>query len=130
MSQYGKVACLAAKRARNVMEPEQAWKESAKEVFPDKPPSRNKVCPRCAFLGLAEDGLIVGIPSGSYTNSRDNKRYAVEGIKLLRKEPNLCDCPSKMWDRIMGIMGKNKTHNNQMEVVAALWKNGDIKDSV
>ena len=24
---------------------------------------------------------------------------------------------------------KNKTHNNQMDVVAALWKNGDVKDS-
>ena len=134
MSQYGKVACLAAKRARNSKKrawnskkPRQAWEKSAKEVFPDKPASQDKDCPRSAFLGLAEDGLIVGIPSGNYTKSQDSKRYAIAGVDLLRKEPALCDCPRKMWYR---IMGKNKKHNNQMEVVAALWKNGDIKDSV
>ena len=126
MSQYGEAACLAAEKARNGMEPEQAWEKSVKEVA-----SQDKDCPRCAFLGLAEDGLIVGIPSGSYTRSRDNKRYAIEGVKLLRKEPDLCDNRSEMWRRIMrNEPDKNKTPNNQMEVVAALWKNGDIKDSV
>jgi len=30
-----------------------------------------------------------------------------------------------MWDKIMD--GKIKSHNEQMFVVAALWKNGDIE---
>lgn len=53
-----------------------------------------------------------------------NKPYAVEGVKLLRAEPDLARNPEGMWERIMS--GENKQHNEQMSVVTALWKNRDI----
>ena len=128
--EYGEVARLAAKKAREGMAPLQAWKKSAEKIFHDRPPSRNKDCPRCAFLGLAKDGLIVKVDPGNYTKSEDNKRYAIAGVALLRKEPNLCDDVNEMWRRIMcNEPDKDKKHNNQMDVVAALWKNYDIKHS-
>lgn len=129
MSKYGKIACLAASSARNGMEPGMAWKKAAEKVFPDQRSSRDKGCPRCAFLGLAGEGLIVGISSGKYTDSEDNKRYALAGVALLRERPGLCDEPRvMMWRCIMHKEeNENKTHNNQMDVVVGLWKNGYIE---
>lgn len=105
-------------------------KKAAEKVFPDQRSSRDKGCPRCAFLGLAEEGLIVGISSGRYTNSVDNKRYALAAVALLRERPGLCEEPSGMWRCIMCKENENKKHTNQMDVVVGLWKNGDIERDV
>jgi Family of unknown function (DUF6979) len=123
-SKYAVIALSAAKKAREGIEPVDAWKESAAEVFPDSSESRNKACPKCAFLGLAEDGFVKGVPAGSYTTSKKNKRYALEGLKLLLSNPSLAGLPEDMWRLIM--TGEEKQHNQQMDVVAGLWKNGDI----
>ena len=129
MDGFGKVACLAAKMSREGTNPRDAWERSAKEIFP-KRSMRIKNCPRCAFLGIAEDGLIVGVSSGNYTSSQDSKRYAIAGVDLLRKEPDLCDNVNEMWRRVMyNEQDRDKTHNEQMNVVAALWKYGYIKHS-
>ena len=126
MSKYGKVACLAASSAQKGKAPQAAWKESAQRIFPNQPASRDKGCPRCAFLGLAEEGAISGILSGSYANSRDNKKYALLGMELLRQEPSPCNRPVELWGRVMRMLGIEKVHNNQMDVVTALWKYGHI----
>ena len=60
MSKYGNVACLAAGKAREGKALQAAWNESAQKVFPNQPASRDEGCPRCAFLGLTEEGLISG----------------------------------------------------------------------
>lgn len=131
MSKYGDVARLAARGARGGTAPQQAWEEAAEAMFPHQGPSRDKSCPRCAFLGLAEDGLIVGVPSGAYTGSELTKRYAIRSVDLLRQKPHLADEPSELWRRVVcTVVGeRNKIHhNNQMDVVTALWSNGDIVD--
>ena len=137
MSAYGKIACSAAEKARNGMSPQSAWENSARESYPEpgQIESRNKVCPRDAFLGLSEDGLIIGIPPGEYTRSIKSKKYAIAGVFLLREVPNLCENKSKMWRIVRDmwcVMGdepteKNKAANNRMDVVVALWQNGDIR---
>lgn len=124
MSKYGNVAVIAAEMARSGLSPIEAWKVLAKVVFPTQPASRDKGCPKCAFLGLAEEGLIQGVSRGQYTKSLSNKLYAVEGVKLLRAEPDLAGNSEGMWERIMS--GRIKKHNEQMSVVTALWKNRDI----
>ena len=124
---YGSVAIRAVERAQGGMDPVRAWKKSAEEVFPSQPASRDKGCPKCAFLGLAEDGLIRGVPRGNYTTSSSNKRYAVEAVKLLRTSP--CLTESELWICVMRSQPKKVSHNNQMDVVLALWKAGLISPS-
>ena len=124
MARYGEVATLAARTSRRGVNPVQAWNDAAARVYGDQPASRDKNCPKSAFLGLAEEGLISGVPAGNYARSRDNKRYAVEGVRLLQSEPALSADPGEMWRRVMA--GEQKQHNEQMEVVAALWVAGDI----
>ena len=132
MSKYGKIACWAAKNARKGVAPRKAWDGSAKKYYPEssQKESRKKGCPRHAFLGLAEEGLIAGIPHGEYTDSIENKEYAIAGVCLLMSEQDLCNNKSKLWRRVLCHVradDRSKQHNNQMDVVVALWKNGDIR---
>ena len=130
MSKYGEVACMAAEDARRGTSPECAWRRAAERVFPNQKSSREKSCPRCAFLGLAEQGLLLGIPPGEYIDSTatENKRYTIRALKLLQDKPRLCDAPSLLWRLVMeSEADPDKSHNNQMDVVISLWKNGDIE---
>ena len=124
MSSYGELAKLAASRARQGANPVEAWKDAAEDVFPTKKASREKGCPKCAFLGLAEEGLIRGVQPGRYTRSRDNKHYALVAVAALRSDPELANDADRLWEIVMD--GVTKKHNEQMCVVSALWQNGDI----
>ena len=128
MSDYGELAKRAASMARKGISPVEAWESSAKKIFPTQKSSREKGCPKCAFLGLAEEGLIKGVPAGRYTTSKDNKRYALAAIDLLRANPPLSDDTAHMWRIVM--QGTEKQHNEQMNVVSSLWQNGDIQDAI
>ena len=133
MSKYGTIAVCAAKKVRegNGLCPISAWKTSAEEIFPEQKEKtgREKSCPRCTFLGLAEEGLIRGIRRGHYVDSYANKLYAIEAVKLLQTSPELSDDPTQLWECVM--QGQIKQRNGQMDVAIALWKNGDIAfDSV
>jgi len=127
MSNYGDLAKLAASASRQGTSPIEAWKSSAQKIFPTKKASQEKPCPKCVFLGLAEEGLIRGVPPGKYTRSKDNKRYGLAAVDLLRANPSLAGDTDKMWQTIMA--GTDKQHNEQMCVVSALWKNGDLQDA-
>jgi len=116
VSKYRQVALAAFLDAKNGTPPMDAWKASAAK---SQPSSRDKGCPRCAFLGLAEGGLLQGIPSGAYTTSQENKRYALEAVRLLKRNPQLSKDIKKLWQ--LSVKGVPKKHNGQMDVVVALW---------
>jgi hypothetical protein len=69
--------------------------------------------------------LVKGIPAGRYTTSKDNKAYAVRAAQLLR-EGTQGWSTSSLWREVTD--DPVKTHNSQMDVVMALWKNGHIID--
>ena len=124
MSKYAELATEAAAVIRTGTPVVEAWELVAHRVFPDQPASRAKGCPKCAFLGLAEEGLIKGVPGGRYTKSQSNKAYALKALSLLRNNPSLADDSEALWQRVME--GVEKQHNQQMNVVAGLWKSGDL----
>jgi len=82
--------------------------------------ARRKGCPRGAFLGLCEEGLVKGIPAGCYTSSKDNKDYAVRAAALLT-EGKQSWSTTALWRALTNDLAK--TYNSQMDVVLALWKN-------
>jgi hypothetical protein len=71
-------------------------------------------------LGFCEAGQVRGVPSGSYTRSEQNKRYALLAAKALNTWPALAENEHALWRAAM--RGAVKTPNNQMEVVVALWR--------
>lgn len=124
MNKYAQIALQAVKivKSKNVG-PKDAWDEAARQIFPESESSRKKGCPKNAFLGLCEKGLIIGIKQGNYTKSVDNKRYAIEAVNVLRRQG---DMPEKqLWESIKKN-DQNKRHNQQMHVVRALFNKNCI----
>ena len=130
MCRYAEVALRATQLMSKhaCASPVEAWRVAAQEIFPGKRASQAKSCPKGAFLGLCEDGLVVGIAVGAYAAGSENKGYAVEAVRLLGQDPALAAAgPRALWKRVMG--GREKVPNHQMEVVLALWSNGLIRGS-
>ncbi|MCK4717628.1 MAG: hypothetical protein KAT70_03075 [Thermoplasmata archaeon] len=102
-----------------------AWDKAAKETF-HSCSSQSKGCPRSAFLGLCQEGLIEGVPSGKYTVSTKNREYALKAVELLRKKPEFAKNPKNLWKE--ALEGEHKAYNQQMHVVIALWDAGFIRE--
>ncbi|HEX3952218.1 MAG TPA: hypothetical protein VHW90_01505 [Stellaceae bacterium] len=120
MGKYGECAVRAAEIAvQRSIDPKAAWVEAAVRQFPHSASSRNKGCPKGAFLGLCEEGLVKGIAKGAYTRSTDNKGYSVTAAALLKDKPELAANKDTLW-RLIPDHPLNE--NNQMDVVISLWQ--------
>lgn len=102
--------------------PDDAWYEATGRIFGEGSASRSKSCPKGAFLGLCEEGYVKGIPKGSYTESFHNKEYALRALTFLRENNDLCNDKKRLWKLVTEEDGTN--HNQQMDVVCVLWKQG------
>jgi hypothetical protein len=123
-NRYGEAALIAARQGSSgPAAPGARWEKALLELYPTSPTSRKKGGPRGAFLGLCEEGLVKGIPAGSYTASKDNKAYAVQAVRLLA-EGTQSWSTTALWQAVAG--DPEKKHNSQMDIVLALWKNGLI----
>lgn len=126
MNKYGVVAIKAVELLSMVdqSEPLTAWNTAASNMFGEGTWAQRKGCPKNAFLGLCEEGLVRGVPKGNYTYRSDslNKAYAVEAVELLRGNPLLANDKNGLWKEVM--RGVKKQHNSQIDVVLALWENG------
>jgi hypothetical protein len=69
-------------------------------------------------------GLVKGTPAGRHTASKDNKGCAVRAAALLI-EGKQSWSTSSLWRAVTD--DPEKTHNNQMDVVMALWRNDLIR---
>lgn len=128
MNSYGRAATKAVDLYSTglVDSPQKAWAEAIAEIFGQSTSSQVKGCPRDAFLGLCEEGLVKGIPRGNYTRSKKNKKYALDAVTVLKRDPALAADPAGLWNKVMN--GKRKVHNHQMNVVIALWRNGLLSE--
>lgn len=123
MTAYGEVAAAAARLAANgIHAPPDAWRIACEQRFPNSPSQRSKGCPKGAFLGLCSAGLVRGVPAGSYTHSRLNADYAVNGVEALRSNPSLASSAQRLWRHMS--LAPNKAHNSQADVVIALFESG------
>ncbi len=121
-NRYGEAALIAVRDSAGTS-PAKRWQSAVERVYPTSVSAQKKGCPRGAFLGLCEEGLVKGIPAGNYTVSKDNKAYAVHAAELLIESKQKWSI-SELWRAVTD--DPEKTHNSQMDVVLALWKNGLI----
>ena len=123
-NKYGKAAKEAALLRGN---PIKSWQIVVNDIF-DSESAKIKSCPKNAFLGLCEAGLVKGIKSDSYfkTNKPNlNKQYAITAVNLLTGDSNLSK--KDLWDKVREKLNLGeKIHNSQMDVALALWENGLI----
>jgi hypothetical protein len=117
---YGSIAIAVSKEGRS---PKEEWAKASKLFF-DSKDSQDKNCPRSAFLGLCEQGLVKGIKRGIYlTNSESNlnKQYALIAVKILTN--NATFSRKELWEEVKEHLNISKNHNSQMDVVIALFEN-------
>ena len=130
---YGEVAIEATKYIQATREdPEKAWNKFAEEIFGTGSSGAKKTCPRNAYLGLCADGLVVGVPEKDHNSDENpNKIYAVQAVRMLCADSSLEKLtPKKLWDKVMeNIEYGPDNHNNQIDVVVALWHEGMIVGS-
>jgi len=129
MGNYGMAAVKATQlfTAGQAQSPPDAWKKSTVALFGKGTSSQRKSCPRDAYLGLCESGLVKGIPPGKYTDSLDNKAYAVAAAQLLVANNSLNTLDNMaLWKRVLGHLNTpiTKAHNQQMDVVKTLFFHG------
>lgn len=122
-NRYGEAALMAARQESPAdVSPVARWEDAMKKLYPTSSTAQKKACPRGAFLGLCEEGLVKGIPAGRYTPPNENKAYAVRAAALLL-EGKQSRSISTLWK---SVAKPAKTHDSQMDVVLALWKNNLI----
>ena len=104
-----------------VNSPRNAWDKATNEIF-EKWYYREKPCPRSAFLGLCEEGLVKDIPRGNYSNATKNKEYAIKAVTMLKDSPSWRNNNKRsLWKEI--VKKKPISYDYQLDVVFALWDN-------
>ncbi len=129
MGQNGKAAIKAVKLVVDEdMSPQDAWEKAICE-YTTSELSRDKGCPRNAFLGLCEEGMIIGVDSGKYDAGKKNKAYATEAVRILQRDKSQINNKTKLWKKVMKKLGEetSKSQNGQMDVVISLWNSGLIE---
>ncbi|RXT00973.1 hypothetical protein [Ammoniphilus sp. CFH 90114] len=125
MGSYGKAAGRAVQYLHsNQYTPREAWNRATIELFGEGTSRQQKGCPRGAFLGLCEEGLIKGVEQGKYSHSLKNKHYAVMAVELLKMNMDLINDKKKLWNLVTNESGISQNH--QLDVVISLWKEGYI----
>ena len=91
MTKYGQAAIEAVKLLEKGFchKPKDAWDQSTKMIFGKGTASQKKGCPKGAFLGLCEEGLIKGVKEGHYCDSIKNKEYTVKAVEAIKHNPEL-----------------------------------------
>ena len=107
----------------NCAEPADAWNQATSKLFPSSASLREKGCPKGAFVGLCNEGIVVGVEPGNYAKSSKNGGYAIDAVKVLRKNKFLASQPELLWKK---VAGNTKTQNHQIDIVTGLWEAGLI----
>ena len=128
MGKFGNVAVEATRRLSSAedTDPREAWRSAAQFLLGYSPSMMRKNCPRSAYLGLCELGLVEGAPRGRWIKSDDNKLYAQRAVRALRHDPTWLERPTLLWHEVS--LSLTKTQNNQIDVVFALWRERLITD--
>ena len=121
MSKYREAAKLAVQLLNEgeVSDPSDAWAKATKKIFPASKDSQEKGCPKGAFLGLCNEGLVQGVAPGNYCKPSRNGEYAIGAIDILKRNRFLSTQPDMLWKK---VAGNTKVQNNQMDVVVGLWE--------
>ena len=121
-NKFGKVALRATELVSNgaVSNPREAWKMAAEEIITSES-SKNKGCPRVAYLYLCQKGKVAGVPAGQYVagdKAPANGVYAMRALELITERPYLMDNKTELWKM---VTGGDKKHNGQLDVVLSLY---------
>lgn len=121
MTIYGDAAVKATELliSKKCNSPRVAWERAIKE-FTKSEWSRKKGCPRDAYLGLCNAGLVKGVKPDKHANLTANGKYAVELVRAIKANPKIVNLPK---EKLFQQVAPGVKENGQVGVVFALFKN-------
>lgn len=118
MTKYTDAALIATRSCQGQKKPDvkTAWLKAIHNLN-----AYDEGCPRCAYLGLCEEGMVKGIPAGSYGLRADNKNkgYAVYAANLILSGHE--QDHKKIWKK---ITDNRISAHDQVKIVIALHNAG------
>ncbi|WP_457634278.1 DUF6979 family protein [Oceanithermus desulfurans] len=98
-------------------DPRKAWRKAICQ-FTLSQSTRTKGCPLATYLFLCQEGRVVGVPKGKYTDGDKNGKHALEALRLLKKDASWASNKTKLWKE---VAGSEINHNQQLDVVLSLF---------
>ncbi|MHA8093799.1 DUF6979 family protein [Aquirufa lenticrescens] len=102
-----------------------AWKQSLVEN------NKNylKGCPKNAFTSIILNNHVKFENQKNIDLDTDSKEYEYcrEALNILRNNPHTSLKPLELWKRVLNNLNLTRSHQGEMDVVMALWKNNKIK---
>lgn len=92
---------------------------TAKQVY-GSASTAEKRCPRPAFLGLANIGVLNGVPPREYGAPGKNAQYAQTALTLVLANQDLANQPRELWR--LALQDEDKRYSQQMHVLSAIWR--------
>jgi hypothetical protein len=125
---YGRAAVRAAQMLQESTssDPEAAWKRAI-TLETESKDSRDKPCPRGAFLGLCGGGHIPGCSKRSAFLRNTNGDYAVRMLRAIQKDESLLGDRERLWKAAIGRGRDSPSEQGQIDVVVSLWTAGLIQ---
>ncbi|MFC4427182.1 nucleotide pyrophosphohydrolase [Deinococcus navajonensis] len=125
MTVYERITVRAVQLLAEGLTPVEAWKQAGL-VEAEAPGTRNKPCPRSAFVSLAEHGHIQGYQADAPTRSlTQNAAYCLTGAALLAERPELANSRTRLWEAIRERTGVSRQgQNGVVDVLLALRREG------
>ena len=103
-----------------------AWQNSAAQLA-SSPHSRDKGCPRSAFVGLANGGYLRGV-SGRAEQLSKNATYALVAKELYDERPEYLEQRAAWWAAVSQRCGTQRSsQNGVLDVVAGLIQVGAFR---
>jgi uncharacterized protein DUF6979 len=128
MTKYGEAAVMAARAAdQSGIAPARAWTDAVSVLYANSEWGRKKSCPKHAFLGLCEAGVIRGVPPGQYAAHRSgsNKEFTMRALEAVRQDPALLLQKSRLWE--IATDGSGVGENGQLGVLESLRSAGLLR---
>jgi len=123
-SMYEKASLDAMKLIRQGASPPQAWEQSVGH-YTNSQSARTKGCPRGAFLGLCQEGLVKDVPAQRYTASMASKNYAISTVMLLKQGSTNVENINEIESFVMPE--RQRGDQGEIRIACVLWKNGLIR---
>ncbi|MFC4640012.1 nucleotide pyrophosphohydrolase [Deinococcus hohokamensis] len=126
MTVYERMTVRAVQLLAGGLAPGEAWKQAGL-VEAEAHGTRNKPCPRSAFVSLAEHGHIQGYSAAPTRPLTQNAAYCLTGAALLVERPELATSRTRLWEAIRERTGVSRQgQNGVVDVLLALHRNGQL----
>ncbi|MBK5071772.1 hypothetical protein I2492_01910 [Budviciaceae bacterium CWB-B4] len=120
MGIYGNTAVEVVKNYSDGQDLHIEWSNQVSK-FTSSKSSIEKSCPKCTFLGLCEEGLVVGIPKRKYLDlGNKNKNHAIMLYRIFKKKSELSSC--ELHKLYVIERGASLTNNGQADILVSLYK--------